>query len=147
MENKKKSSQKKEEEERKHSSKAKEDLGDWRESTLAEVRQLIKEADPDIVEEVKWRKPSNPDGVPVWYHNGGICTGETYKDHVKLTFFNGASLKDPTHLFNQPGTVRMAIDLHKGDTISESAFKKLIREAVTYNEKHFPAKSNKGSRQ
>ena len=68
-------------------------LGDWREKTLAKVRQLIKESDPEIVEEVKWKKPSNPDGIPVWYHYGGICTGETYKDHIKLTFFKGASLK------------------------------------------------------
>lgn len=71
------------------------ELSDWRGKTLAKVRQLIKEADPEIVEEVKWRKPSNPNGIPVWYHNGGICTGETYKDHVKFTFFKGASLKDP----------------------------------------------------
>jgi hypothetical protein len=109
------------------------DLGDWRGRTLARVRQLIKESDPDIVEEVKWRKPSNLAGVPVWYRNGGICTGETYKDHVKFTFFNGASLEDPSHLFNQPGTVRRAIDFHEGDSINEAAFKSLIREAVALN--------------
>src|SRR5208283_2797900 len=79
--------------------------GDWRERTLAKVRQLIKEADPEIVEERKWMKPSNPSGIPVWYRNGMICTGEVYKDHVKMTFAKGASLEDPSHLFNQPGTV------------------------------------------
>jgi hypothetical protein len=106
---------------------------DWRETTLARIRQLIKAADPEIVEEVKWRKPSNPDGIPVWYRNGGICTGETYKDHIKLTFFKGASLEDPSHLFTQPGTVRRAIDFHEGDTIDEAAFKNLIRTAVSLN--------------
>ncbi len=109
------------------------DLGDWRGRTLANVRQLIKEADPEIVEEVKWRKPSNPGGIPVWYHNGGVCTGETYKEHVKFTFFNGASLEDPSHLFNQLGTVRRAIDIHEGDTINEQALKALIRAAVALN--------------
>ncbi|MGI0091869.1 MAG: DUF1801 domain-containing protein [Nitrososphaerales archaeon] len=106
---------------------------DWRGRTLAKVRLLIKKADPEIVEEVKWKKPSNPAGIPVWYHNGGICTGETYKDHVKLTFFQGASLEDPSRLFNQPGTVRRAIDFHEGDTINEAAFKNLIRSAVAFN--------------
>ncbi|MDG6994910.1 MAG: DUF1801 domain-containing protein [Nitrososphaerota archaeon] len=109
------------------------ELGDWRGKTLAKVRQLIKEADPEIIEEVKWRKPSNPGGIPVWYHNGGVCTGETYKDHVKFTFFNGASLEDPSHLFNQPGTVRRAIDFHEGDSINEVALKDLIRAAVALN--------------
>ena len=109
------------------------ELNDWRGKTLAKVRQLIKEADPEIVEEVKWRKPSNPSGVPVWYHNGGVCTGETYMDHVKFTFFNGASLDDPSHLFNQPGTVRRAIDFHERDSINEAAFKGLIRSAVALN--------------
>ena len=85
------------------------ELGDWRGETLAKVRQLIKEADPKVVEEWKWVKPTNP-GSPVWSHNGGICTGETYKSAVKLTFFRGAYLEDPSHLFNQPGTVRRAID-------------------------------------
>ena len=109
------------------------ELGDWRGKMLAKIRNLIKEADPDIIEEIKWRKPSNPDGVPVWYHNGGICTGETYKDHVKFTFFNGASIEDPDHLFNQPGTVRRAIDLHEGESINEDAFKELIRSALAFN--------------
>ena len=120
-------------------------LDDWRGKTLAKVRQLIKEADPDVVEEIKWRKPSNPTGVPVWDHNGGICTGETYKDHVKFTFFKGASLEDPAHLFTQPGTLRRAIDFHERDTINEVALKNLIRAAVAYNEKHSVPKS-KGSR-
>jgi hypothetical protein len=106
--------------------------GDWRGRTLEKVRMLIKEADPEIVEEWKWVKPTSP-GTPVWSHNGGICTGETYKNVVKLTFFKGASLEDPSHLFNQPGTVRRAIDIHEGDKINEAAFKKLIREAVALN--------------
>lgn len=108
------------------------DLGDWRGETLAKVRQLIKEVDPEVVEERKWVKPSSP-GTPVWSHNGGICTGETYKNHVKLTFFKGASLEDPTHLFNQPGTVRRAIDIYEGEKIDEEAFKNLIRAAVKLN--------------
>jgi hypothetical protein len=108
------------------------ELGDWRGKTLAGVRQLMKEADPEIVEEWKWAKSSSP-GIPVWYHGGGICTGEAYKDHVKLTFFKGASLEDPSHLFNQPGTIRRAIDIHEGDTINEPAFKNLIRAAVALN--------------
>jgi hypothetical protein len=108
------------------------ELDDWRGKTLERMRRLIKEADPEIVEEWKWVKPTSP-GTPVWSHNGGICTGETYKDHVKLTFFKGASLDDPSHLFNQPGTVRRAIDIHEGDKINEDAFKKLIREAVALN--------------
>lgn len=85
------------------------------------------------MEEVKWRKPSNPAGVPVWSHEGIICTGETYRDHVKLTFAKGASLKDPSRLFNQEGTVRRAIDIRKGDTIDEEAFKDLVRAAVALN--------------
>ena len=108
------------------------ELGDWRGKTLEEVRRLIKEADPEIVEEWRWVKPTSP-GTPVWSHNGGICTGEIYKSVVKLTFFKGASLEDPSHLFNQPGTVRRAIDIHEGDKINEAAFKKLIREAVALN--------------
>ena len=108
------------------------ELGDWRGETLAKVRRLIKEADPKVVEEWKWVKPTNP-GTPVWSHNGGICTGETYKSAVKLTFFKGASLEDPTHLFNQPGTVRRAIDIHEGEKIDEEAFKTLIRAAVKLN--------------
>lgn len=108
------------------------ELGDWRGQTLAKVRQLIKEADPEIVEEWKWVKPTNP-GTAVWSHSGGICTGEVYKSSVKLTFFKGASLEDPSHLFTQPGTVRRAIDIHEGEKINESAFKTLIREAVKLN--------------
>ncbi|HVB11851.1 MAG TPA: DUF1801 domain-containing protein [Nitrososphaerales archaeon] len=109
------------------------ELRDWRGRTLAKVRQLIKEADPEILEERKWMKPSNPSGIPVWYHNGMICTGEVYKDHVKMTFAKGASLEDPSHLFNQPGTVRRAIDIHEGESINEAAFKALIRAAVALN--------------
>jgi len=108
------------------------ELGDWRGETLAKVRQLIKEADPEVVEEWKWVKPTNP-GTPVWSHNGGICTGETYKSAVKLTFFKGASLNDPSHLFNQSGAVRRAIDIHEGEKIDEKAFKTLIRTAVKLN--------------
>ncbi|MGD0805685.1 MAG: DUF1801 domain-containing protein [Candidatus Bathyarchaeia archaeon] len=108
------------------------ELSDWRGETLERVRRLIKEADPESIEEWKWVKPTSP-GIPVWSHNGGICTGETYKSVVKLTFFKGASLEDPSHLFNQPGTVRRAIDIHEGDEINEAAFKKLIREAVALN--------------
>jgi hypothetical protein len=108
------------------------ELGDWRGETLEKVRRLIKDADPEIVEEWKWVKPTSP-GTPVWSHNGGICTGETYKSVVKLTFFKGASLEDPFHLFNQSGTVRRAIDIHEGEEINETAFKALIREAVALN--------------
>ena len=108
------------------------EIGDWRGETLAKVRRLIKEADPEIVEEWKWVKPTNP-GTPVWSHNGGICTGETYKSSVKLTFFKGASLEDPSHLFNQPGTVRRAIDIHEDEKFNEEAFKTLIRAAVKLN--------------
>ena len=112
-------------------------LGDWRGKTLARVRSLIKEADPDVVEEVKWRKPSNSMlGVPVWEHDGIICTGETYKAVVKLTFAKGASLKDSSGLFNSglEGNVRRAIDIHEGDKIDEKAFKALIRAAVALNQ-------------
>lgn len=111
-------------------------LGDWRGETLARVRKLIKEADPDVVEEVKWRKPSNAmRGVPVWSHAGIICTGETYKNAVKLTFAKGAALKDPSRLFNASleGNTRRAIDFHKGDKIDAKAFKALIRAAVALN--------------
>jgi len=109
------------------------ELGDWRGEMLSHLRNLIKQADPEVVEEVKWRKPSNPSGVPVWSHEGGICTGEIYKGSVKLTFFKGASLKDPSHLFNQDGTVRRAIDMHEGDRVNEAALKDLIRAAVALN--------------
>jgi hypothetical protein len=112
-----------------------EELGDWRGETLARVRALIKQADPDVVEEWKWRKATNP-GVPVWSHQGGICTGETYKSVVKLTFFKGASLQDPAGLFNSSleGNTRRAIDIHEDDTIDEKAFVALIRAAVSLNE-------------
>lgn len=110
-------------------------LGDWRGEVLARVRALIKEADPDIVEEVKWRKPSNPLGVPVWEHAGIICTGEIYKDKVKLTFARGASLKDPAGVFNSSleGSTRRAIDIREGGKIDEKAFKALVRAAVALN--------------
>ena len=110
-------------------------LGDWRGETLAQVRALIKAADPDVIEDVKWRKPSNPHGVPVWEHDGIICTGETYKDYVKLTFAYGASLPDPSGLFNASleGNLRRAIDIREGDRIDEKALKALVRAAVTLN--------------
>ena len=111
-------------------------LEDWREETLARVRALILEADPDMTEERKWRKPSNAmAGVPVWSHNGLICTGETYKTVVKMTFARGASLKDPSGLFNSSleGNTRRAIDFHEGDTLEETALKALIRAAVALN--------------
>jgi hypothetical protein len=110
-------------------------FGDWRGETLAQVRKLIREVDPEIVEEVKWRKPSNPLGVPVWEHDGIICTGETYKDKVKLTFAKGASLEDPSGLFNASleGNVRRAIDFQEGEKINGKALKALIRAAVTLN--------------
>ena len=110
-------------------------LGDWRGETLARVRALIKAADPDVVEEVKWRKPSNPLGVPMWEHAGLICTGETYRDKVKLTFAKGASLPDPSGLFNSSldGNVRRAVDFHEGDKIDGKALKALVRAAVALN--------------
>lgn len=110
------------------------ELGDWRGKTLSKVRGIIKEADPDIVEEWKWVKPTNP-GTPVWSHNGGICTGESYKNVVKLTFFKGAALNDPSGLFNSSldGKVRRAIDIKENDKINEGALKNLIREAVALN--------------
>jgi hypothetical protein len=110
-------------------------MGDWRGSVLARIRRLIREADPDVVEEVKWRKPSNPSGVPTWSHAGIICTGETYKDKVKLTFARGASLEDPSHLFNaslDAGT-RRAIDIREGEEVDEGRFKALVGEAVALN--------------
>src|SRR5919197_6678972 len=113
-----------------------EELDDWRGEMLSRVRAIIKQADPDVVEEVKWRKPSNGMlGVPVWEHDGIICTGETYKAAVKLTFAKGASLKDPSRLFNSSleGNMRRAIDFHEGDKIDEKAFIALIREAVALN--------------
>ena len=111
------------------------ELGDWRGKTLSQIRALIKQADAEVVEELKWRKPSNPAGVPVWYHDGIICTGETYVNHVRLTFAKGASLKDPSGLFNSGlgGNVRRAIDIHQGDKVDEAALKDLIRAAVALN--------------
>lgn len=112
-----------------------ESLADWRGEMLARLRALIRQADPEVVEECKWKKTSNPGGVPVWSHDGIICTGETYKQAVKLTFANGASLSDPAGLFNSSldGNVRRAIDFHQGDKINEKAFKTLIRAAVACN--------------
>ena len=111
-----------------------EELGDWRGKTLATVRKLIKKADPEVVEEWKWRKASSP-GVPVWSHQGQICTGETYKSVVKLTFFKGASLEDPSGLFNSSleGNTRRAIDIHEDDQLDEKAFQALVRAAIDLN--------------
>jgi hypothetical protein len=110
------------------------ELGEWRGETLSRMRTLIKEADPDVVEEVKWVKATNP-GTPTWSHDGIICTGETYKSVVKLTFAKGASLKDPAKLFNSSleGNTRRAIDIHEGETVDAGAFKALIRAAVALN--------------
>jgi hypothetical protein len=110
------------------------DLGDWRRKTLSRMRALIKQADPDVVEEWKWVKPTNP-GIPVWSHDGIICTGESYENVVKLTFGKGASLKDPARVFNASldGHVRRAIDIHEGEAVDESAFKALVRGAVALN--------------
>src|SRR5690242_5803405 len=119
------------------------ELGDWRGQTLGRMRTLIREADPDVVEEWKWVKATNP-GTPVWSHDGIICTGESYKNVVKLTFAQGASLKDPARLFNSSldGNVRRAIDIHEGDKVDESAFKALVRQAVALN-KSGKSKSSK----
>jgi hypothetical protein len=110
-------------------------LGDWRGATLAKLRALIHAADPEVEETVKWQKPSNPSGVPVWEHAGILCTGETYKDKVKLTFAKGAALADPETLFNSSldGNMRRAIDLFEGDGVDEAAFKALVRAAVEAN--------------
>jgi hypothetical protein len=120
------------------------ELADWRGKTLGRMRKLIKEADPDVVEEWKWVKPTKP-GTPVWSHDGIICTGESYKSVVKLTFAKGASLKDPARLFNSSleGNVRRAIDIHEGEEVDESAFKALIRQAVALNSSG-KSKSKKG---
>lgn len=111
-----------------------EELDDWRGKTLRKVRTVIRRADPGIVEEWKWVKPTSP-GVPVWSHNGGICTGEVYKSVVKLTFFKGASLQDPSRLFNSSleGKVRRAIDIKEGDTVDDKALQQLVREAIALN--------------
>lgn len=110
-------------------------LGDWRGEALARMRALIREADPDIEERVKWRKPSNPGGAPVWEHSGIVTTGETYKDKVKLTFANGAALPDPAGVFNSSldGNARRAIDLKQGESVDEDAFRELVRGAVALN--------------
>jgi hypothetical protein len=111
------------------------ELDSWRDGAISLIRRLIMQADPEAVEELKWRKPSNPAGVPVWSHHGMICTGETYKDHVKVTFARGASLEDPHHLFNSSleGSLRRAIDIHEGEEVDEEAFKALVRAAVALN--------------
>ena len=110
-------------------------LGDWRGDVLARIRTLIKEADPDVEEDAKWRKASNPLGVPTWSHAGIICTGESYKDKVKLTFARGAALNDPSRLFNSSldGGTRRAINIREGESIDENAFKALVRSAVAVN--------------
>jgi hypothetical protein len=123
------------------------EIGDWRGETLARVRSVIKQADPDVVEDVKWKKPSNGmRGVPVWEHAGIICTGETYKAAVKLTFANGAALADPSGLFNSSleGNTRRAIDIHEGDKINERALKTLVRAAVDYNQSKLRKKARVG---
>ena len=109
---------------------------DWRGAALSRIRRLMKQADPEVVEEPKWRKPSNPAGVPVWSHDGMICTGETYKDHVKVTFAKGAFLADPCHLFNSSleGNLRRAIDVHEGEEIDEEAFTAIVQAAVALNQ-------------
>lgn len=115
---------------------------DWRSETLSRVRALIEKADPEAIEEAKWKKATNPAGVPTWSHDGIICTGETYKDKVKLTFAHGARLKDPAKLFNaaDTGATRRAIDIHEGDALNEKAFKALVTAAVTFNTAKAPAK-------
>jgi len=120
------------------------ELGDWRGKTLNRMRTLITQADPDIVEEWKWASPTKP-GTPVWSHDGIICTGESYKSIVKLTFAKGASLKDPAHLFNSSldGNVRRAIDIHDGETVDASAFKALVRQAVALNSSGKSTRSKK----
>jgi hypothetical protein len=123
------------------------ELGGWRGNTLGRIRTLIKAADPDVVEEWKWAMASKP-GIPVWSHDGIICTGETYKAVVKLTFARGASLKDPARLFNSSldGNVRRAIDIHEGEDVDASAFKALVREAVALNRSARKTSSTKRSK-
>lgn len=120
------------------------DLGDWRGETLRRMRELIKEADPDVVEEIKWVKATSP-GTPTWSHDGIICTGEPYKAVVKLTFAHGAALDDPTNLFNASleGSTRRAIDIKEGEEVDAEAFKALVREAVARNESKVAAKKKK----
>ncbi|MGO9756316.1 MAG: DUF1801 domain-containing protein [Roseiarcus sp.] len=119
--------------------------GDWRREMLARIRILIREADPEVVQEAKWKKASNPVGVPTWSHNGIICTGETYKDKIKLTFARGVALKDPAQLFNSglDGGTRRAIDIREGDYVNESAFMALIRQAVELNTEKKMAKGKR----
>jgi len=114
------------------------ELGDWRGESLGRMRKLIRDADPHVIEELKWVKPSNPAGVPTWSHDGIICTGEVYKSAVKLTFANGASLEDPAGLFNSSlgGGTRRAIDIHEGRQVDARAFKALVRAAVAFNTAH-----------
>jgi hypothetical protein len=121
------------------------ELADWRGETLGRMRKLIKEADPDVVEEWKWVKATSP-GTPVWSHDGIICTGESYKNVVKLTFAKGASLKDPARLFNSSldGNARRAIDIREGEEVDESAFKALVRQAVALNSSSKSKRSKKG---
>jgi hypothetical protein len=111
--------------------------GEWREETLARMRALILEADPEMIEERKWKKASKPMGVPVWSHNGIVCTGETYKEAVKLTFAQGAKVPDPSRLFNSSleGSTRRAIDIHEGEKVDARAFKALVKAAVAHNDK------------
>jgi hypothetical protein len=122
------------------------ELGDWRGETLSRLRALIKQADPKVVEEVKWRKPSNPGGIPVWSHDGIICTGETYKTHVRLTFAKGALLRAPKGLFNASleGNAFRAIVIHEGDKIDSAAFKALVRAAVALNTSGGKPRSGRG---
>jgi hypothetical protein len=124
-----------------------EELGDWRGKTIAKVREIIHHADPEIVEEWKWAKASSP-GTPVWSHSGIVCTGEAYKNVVKMTFARGAALKDPSGLFNSSleGNVRRAIDIHEGDKVNEAALKDLIRAAVALNLKSKSKPSRAGSK-
>jgi hypothetical protein len=123
------------------------ELGDWRGETLTRLRTLIKQADPKVVEEVKWRKPSNPGGIPVWSHDGIICTGETYKTHVRLTFAKGALLKAPKGLFNASleGNALRAIVIHEGEQVDAGAFKALIRAAVALNTSGTKARPRRAS--
>ena len=111
------------------------DLADWRGATLSTLRALVKQADPDMVEELKWKRPGNPAGVPVWSDDGMVCTGEVYKDHVKVTFAKGASVDDPSGLFNASldGNRRRAIDVYENDTVDDAAFMALVRAAVALN--------------
>jgi hypothetical protein len=120
-----------------NTAKPKKEASDWRDGTLERMRELILEADSQVIEEQKWKKPSNPTGVPLWSCNGMICTGETYKDKVKLTFAYGAALPDPTGLFNAPGTgaTRRAMDIREGEVVDARAFKALVKAAVAHNMK------------